>query len=178
MFARILDHPNIKVNTDSYLSSAAIMRMRNSYDCTIYSGPIDDFFDSRYGRLEYRSLRFEWRFAEARYLQPCMQINYPNDYDYTRTVEIKHITGQDCEGTVVCYEYPESRGEPFYPIPGDENQKVYLKYKALADEEARHSHPIRFLGRLAEYRYFNMDHVFIRSIRLANQLLGSKQVVL
>jgi UDP-galactopyranose mutase len=171
MFSRMLDHPNITVKTNSLLKPHTISQLRNDYDCTIYTGPIDTFFNFRYGKLGYRSLRFEWLHFEECYVQPCVQINYPSDFEYTRTVEIKHVTGQDCKETTICYEYPESHGEPFYPILTTENQEKYVKYKLLADKESARNNPIFFLGRLAEFKYYNMDHVFIRSIEHTNHIL-------
>ena len=125
--------------------------------------------------MEYRSLRFEWTYLRDNYKQPCVQINYPNDFEYTRTVEFKHVTGQNCEGTTICYEYPQSLGEPFYPIINDKNKKLYLKYKELADKLRKHNNPIYLLGRLAEFKYFNMDHVFLRSMKLSNMILNSNK---
>ena len=176
MFRKILDHPNIDVNLNCDVSAPEIRSLRNDYDYTIYSGPVDEFYDLTYGRLQYRSLRFVWTHLQENYGQPCVQINYPNDFDYTRKVEIKHVTGQKCRGTTICYEYPERIGEPFYPVLTEENQKRYNKYKILADRESLNKHPIIFLGRLAEYKYYNMDHTFVRAIETANRILGRNQV--
>lgn len=172
MFQRILDHANIIVKTNYPLSPSEVRKLRIKYNFVLYTGPIDSFFDFRFGELGYRSLKFEWNYLRDNYKQPCVQINYPNNYKYTRTVEIKHVTGQNCEGTTICYEYPQSLGDPFYPILNEDNKKKYLKYKALADELINQNDPIYFLGRLAEFRYFNMDHVFIRSMKLANKILN------
>ena len=172
MFRRMLDHDNIIVKTNCYFEPSAVMKMKNDFNCIIYTGKIDEFFQFRYGKLGYRSLSFEWKYFKDNYIQPCVTINYPGDFDYTRTVEIKHVTGQDCEGTTICYEYPRSQGEPFYPVLNKENQDKYTKYKALADKQEP---KIFFLGRLAEYKYFNMDHTFERSIALANQIWQNRR---
>lgn len=93
-----------------------------------------------------------------------MQINYPNEHDYTRTVEIKHVTGQVHPQTVISYEYPKAEGDPYYPIPTDENQALYLQYKELAEQETK-AHQVYFCGRLAEYKYFNTDEVIENALR-------------
>jgi UDP-galactopyranose mutase len=137
----------------------------------IYTGPIDEFFDHRYGQLPYRSLRFENEsFTPAQlkdreeisgklgHWQPAMQVNYPNDQEYTRIVEIKHATGQPCANTTIVREYPDDFGpgkEPYYPIPAPDATALYKKYKDLADAEMG----VSFIGRLATYRYYNMDQV-------------------
>jgi UDP-galactopyranose mutase len=141
------------------------------YRHMIYTGPIDEFYDHRFGNLPYRSLRFEHEsFTEDKlvericvsgkngFWQPAMQVNYPNDEAYTRIVEIKHATGQDCPNTTIVREYPEDYGpgkEPYYPVPAADSRDIYLRYKELADREANTS----FIGRLATYRYYNMDQV-------------------
>lgn len=170
MFRKMLDHPGIRVTLNSRLKGESIKSVRADYRAVIYSGAIDSFFDLRYGPLGYRSLRYRWEYSLASYMQPCVQINYPNEHEFTRSVEIKHVTGQDCEGTTVGYEYPESEGEPFYPLLTEENRARYQKYKALADQESREKTPVYFLGRLAQYQYLNMDHVFLRSIDLAKKI--------
>lgn len=178
MFRQMLKHSSINVTTNCYLSAAKIRKLRDDYDCTVYTGPIDDFFDFRYGNLEYRSLGFRWKYYKQKYIQPCVQINYPNDFKYTRIVEAKHVTGQDYKGTTLCYEYPKLKGEPFYPLLTKKSLRRYSRYKDLANKESNRTRPIYFVGRLAEYRYLDMDCVFIRAIQLANKILGFKQVKL
>ena len=153
----------------------------------IYTGPIDEFFDFSFGRLPYRSLRFEaesftpkklatragspanspWPVPPGFY-QPAMQVNYPNDEDFTRIVEIKHATGQQCANTTIVREYPDDFGpgkEAYYPIPAPDSAALYRQYKDLADSghspfRALHPHAkVSFIGRLATYRYYNMDQV-------------------
>jgi len=142
-----------------------------AYQRMIYSGPVDEYFDFSEGRLPYRSLRFEAESFSPEQLiarepisgkqgfwQPAMQVNFPNDHDYTRIVEIKHATGQLCENTTIVREYPEDFGpgrEAYYPIPAPDSSAIYARYKERADADPRTS----FLGRLATYRYYNMDQV-------------------
>lgn len=142
-----------------------------SYDRMIYTGPIDEFFDNRFGQLPYRSLRFENESfgpdalkereaiaGKAGFWQPAMQVNYPNEEEYTRIVELKHATGQLCTNTTIVREYPDDFGpgkEPYYPIPAPDAAALYKKYKELADAEKG----VSFIGRLATYRYYNMDQV-------------------
>lgn len=137
----------------------------------VYSGPVDEFFDFSEGRLPYRSLRFESEsFTPAQlvprepiakkkgFWQPAMQVNYPNDHDYTRIVEIKHATGQICDNTTIIREYPEDFGpgkEAYYPVPAPDSSAIYARYKEKAEAEKTTS----FIGRLATYRYYNMDQV-------------------
>ncbi len=150
MFERILDHPKIKLmlNTD-YREILGGVQFKHM----IYTGPIDLFYDHRFGELPYRSLRFEPETLEQEYYQPAMQVNYPNDYDFTRIVEIKHATGQKSPYTTIVREYPESVGDPYYPIPAPEPHALFQRYNALAEAEDR----VSFVGRLANYRYYNMD---------------------
>lgn len=153
MFQRMLDHPNITVqlNTDYFA-----VRNQMYANHTVYTGPIDAFFDFCFGRLPYRSLRFE---HECLPNHECYQqvgtINYPNDHEYTRITEFKHLTGQVHSATSIVREYPQAEGDPYYPIPRPENEALFKKYEALASER----HDVSFLGRLAQYKYYNMDQV-------------------
>jgi UDP-galactopyranose mutase len=126
-----------------------------SYKTLIYTGAIDEFLSHQFGPLPYRSLNFEFEHHEKDFYQDWVQINYPNDFDYTRIVEIKHATGQACESTTIVKEYPSDIGEPFYPIPNSENRLKYSKYKEEFEKLKDHY----FIGRLATYRYLNMDQV-------------------
>jgi UDP-galactopyranose mutase len=152
MFERMLAHPNIKVmlNTD-YREVVDLLPWRHM----IYTGPIDAFFGCKYGKLPYRSLRFEHRTVAQAQFQAVGTVNYPNDYAYTRISEFKHITGQEHPATSVVYEYPCADGDPYYPVPRPENTALYRRYEA--DAEALPE--VTFVGRLATYKYYNMDQV-------------------
>ncbi len=156
LFARMLRHPKIRtlLNCD-FGEVRGLIRPRHA---TVYCGPIDDYFGCRLGRLPYRSLKFDFVSHQCEWRQPCVQINYPNDFGYTRSVEIKHVTGQRHPETVVSYETPTADGEPFYPIPRRESAALYARYRELADAETAR-HRVYFCGRLAQYRYFNTDEV-------------------
>ncbi len=126
---------------------------------TVYTGPVDEYFGRRLGPLPYRSLRFDFVPYPTEYRQPCVQINYPNDFAYTRSVEVKHVTGQRHPETVVSYETPAAAGEPYYPTPTPAKlPPSTARYKRLADEETTRRR-VHFCGRLAQYRYFNTDEV-------------------
>jgi UDP-galactopyranose mutase len=142
-----------------------------NYGHLIYTGAIDEYYDHCYGALPYRSLRFEEQSFTAEQLrerepiagkagfwQPAMQVNYPNEHDYTRIVEVKHATGQQCANTTIVREYPDDYGpgkEAYYPIPTDDSAALYRRYAARAETESR----VSFVGRLATYRYYNMDQI-------------------
>lgn len=156
LFARMLSHPKIRVLLDTPF--AQVRNRVRPRRATVYCGPIDEYFGNRLGRLPYRSLRFEFRPYQVEWHQPCVQINYPNDFAYTRSVEIKHVTGQKHAETVVSYETPAAEGEPFYPVPRKESAELYKRYRALAEIETERNR-VYFCGRLAQYRYFNTDEV-------------------
>lgn len=141
-----------------------------SYDKLIYTGPIDEFFNYKYGRLPYRSLRFKFETYDKEFYQDWSQINYPNTYKFTRIVEIKHVTGQKIPRTTIVKEYPTSRGEPYYPIPTPKNQKLYLRYKKEADKLKN----VYFVGRLAQYKYLNMDQVIKEALDLFEKIKNGK----
>jgi UDP-galactopyranose mutase len=152
MFERMLDHPNIELRLGtSFAEVASKVRYRR----LIYTGPIDEYFDFCFGRLPYRSLRFEHRTFDSEQAQPVATINFPQTEDFTRVTEFKHLTGQSHPKTSVAYEYPSATGDPYYPIPREENYAIYRQYDALA----RDTRDVWFVGRLANYRYFNMDQV-------------------
>ncbi|HYI48462.1 MAG TPA: UDP-galactopyranose mutase [Allosphingosinicella sp.] len=153
MFNRMLDHPLIDVllSTDYREIVEEI-----EADHLIYTGPIDEYFDCRYGRLPYRSLRFEHKLVDVAQFQPVATVNYPDpQVPYTRITEYKHLTGQQHPQTSLTYEYPSAEGDPYYPIPRAENQALFKRYEALALETP----DVTFVGRLATYRYYNMDQV-------------------
>ncbi|WP_291425477.1 UDP-galactopyranose mutase [Deinococcus sp.] len=165
MFQNMLAHPNIKVmlNTD-YREVAGLI----SHGHLIYTGPVDAFFDHRFGRLPYRSLEFRHETHDVEQLLPVGTVNHPNDYAYTRISEFKHITGQRHHQTSVVYEYPRAEGDPYYPVPRPENAELYKRYEALADAEPN----VTFVGRLATYRYYNMDQVVAQALATFRRLSG------
>jgi UDP-galactopyranose mutase len=119
-------------------------------------------FNYQLGSLPWRSLDFDFRNYDQEFKQPCVQINYPNDHEYTRTVEIKHVTAQQAPNTVVSYEYSKATGDPYYPVPDIQNQKLLARYRELAEGEKRNN--VYFAGRLAEYRYLNTDEAIERAL--------------
>ncbi len=167
MFRKMLDHPLIRVslNTD-YRDVAGSIRPRRA---TLYCGPIDAYFDHALGRLPWRSLRFDWRTHDRVFVQPCVQINYPNDFAFTRSVEIKHVTGQQHPKTVIAHEYPERTGDPCYPIPAPEHRALYERYAELSREETR-SRGVYFAGRLATYRYINTDQAIEEALHIFEKI--------
>lgn len=177
----------------------------------VYTGPIDEYYDYRHGRLPYRSLRFESESftggqladpstlnphlsteqpAPAGFFQPAMQVNYPNSEDFTRIVEIKHATGQQCANTTVVREYPEDFGpgkEAYYPVPAPDSAAIYQKYKSLTETDPFPAHlqalappaaeprpSVSFIGRLATYRYYNMDQVVGMALKEAEKISASR----
>lgn len=152
MFQRMLDHENIHVllQADFKDVSSHIKARR-----IIYTGPVDEYFDFSLGKLPYRSLRFEHKTLTQEWLQPVAVVNYPQNELYTRVTEYKHLTGQSHPSTSVTYEFPCEDGDPYYPVPREENALLYKRYEALAREEPN----VWFVGRLATYRYYNMDQV-------------------
>ncbi len=164
MFERMLDHPNIKVmlNTD-YRE----IRDELDYDQLVYSGPVDEYFDYCYGKLPYRSLRFEHSTADQEHFQSVATVNYPaEDVAYTRITEYKHLTGQQHPKTSLTHEYPSAEGDPYYPIPRAENAELYRRYERLAAETPN----VTFLGRLGTYKYYNMDQVVGQALALFKRI--------
>jgi UDP-galactopyranose mutase len=153
MFKRMLDHPLIEVRT-----GVDFRDVRDEVDAAhiIYTGPIDEYFDHRFGKLPYRSLKFDHQTLEQEHHQPVGTVNYPSpDVPYTRISEYKHLTGQEAPVTTITYEYPSAEGDPYYPIPRAENQELFKRYEALGDA----TEGVTFVGRLATYRYYNMDQI-------------------
>ncbi|MBA3912324.1 MAG: UDP-galactopyranose mutase [Acidobacteriales bacterium] len=157
MFENMLDHPNIKImlNTD-YREIRTVIPFKH----LIYTGPIDEFFDFRYGKLPYRSLEFKHETVNRPVFQAEAVVNYPNEHLYTRITEFKYLTGQEHPKTAIVYEFPKWEGDPYYPVPRPENNALYKKYKALADANPT----VHFAGRLATYKYYNMDQVTAQAL--------------
>ena len=166
MFERMLAHPNIKVmlGTD-YREIEKMIPWRHM----VYTGPIDGFFAHRYGKLPYRSLEFRHETLDQVQFQPVGTINFPNDFAYTRVTEFKHLTGQQHGATSIVFEYPQSDGEPFYPVPHPESDAMYRQYEADAEQLT----DVSFIGRLASYRYYNMDQVVAQSLKLFKAFASS-----
>lgn len=157
MFEKMLDSPNIKIllNCD-YREIVEQISFREM----IYTGPIDEFFDYAHGKLPYRSLEFKHETHDTEKFQAAPVVNYPNEQLYTRITEFKYLTGQEHRKTSIVYEYPQSAGDPYYPIPRKENAAIYNQYKALTETRP----DVHFVGRLATYRYYNMDQIVAQSL--------------
>jgi UDP-galactopyranose mutase len=164
MFQNMLDHPNIKImlNTD-YRDIVDFIPFRQM----IYTGPVDEYFGYRFGKLPYRSLQFKFETLEVARHQPVAVVNYPNEHAFTRVTEFKHLTGQNHPKTSLVYEFPCAEGDPYYPIPRPENASLYKKYKKLAEAEPG----VYFAGRLATYKYYNMDQVTAQALTLYARIM-------
>jgi UDP-galactopyranose mutase len=171
MVERMLDHTNLKImlNTD-YQEIQGVIPHR----AMIYTGPIDEFFNYCYGKLPYRSLHFRHDTINAERYQEAPVINYPNEHPYTRVTEFKYLTGQEHAKAAVVYEYPCAEGDPYYPSPCPENTALYRQYQALAEGVAN----VHFVGRLATYKYYNMDQVTAQALTLFDKLAGTENKVL
>jgi UDP-galactopyranose mutase len=167
MFENMLDHPNIKIllNCD-YREVADDI----PYGKMIYTGAVDEFFQFRYGKLPYRSLQFDFQTVNQEWMQPVAVVNYPNEHLYTRVTEFKHLTGQVHPKSTLVYEYPGDDGDPYYPVPRPENNEIYKKYQQLAEATDVH-----FAGRLATYKYYNMDQVVAQALSIYARIVGKKR---
>lgn len=163
MFEKMLSHPNIKImlNTD-YREIQDVI----PYGEMIYTGPVDAFFEYRYGKLPYRSLDFKHETLNTPVHQSAPVVNYPNEHLYTRCTEFKYLTGQEHLKTSIVYEYPQAEGDPYYPVPRPENAELYKKYKELADSTPG----VYFVGRLATYKYYNMDQCVAQALTIFKQI--------
>ena len=167
LFENMLDHPNIKVmlNVD-YREVERIVPHRE----LVFTGPVDEYFDCRFGKLPYRSLEFRHETLDREVYQSAPVVNYPNDFLYTRVTEFKYLTGQEHSKTAVVYEYPRAEGDPYYPVPRPENAGLYQRYKALADD----TKGVHFVGRLATYKYYNMDQVVAQALMTFRKIAGER----
>jgi len=168
MFSNMLSHRNIKImlNTDykeikSYLP----------YKKMIFTGPIDYYFDYCFGKLPYRSIDFKFETFDLETYQSTGTINFPNEHLYTRVTEFKYLTGQRHLKTTVVYEYPTWEGDPYYPVPRPENAELYKKYQLLGASLKN----VHFVGRLATYKYYNMDQVVAQALTLFKKINSSQQ---
>jgi UDP-galactopyranose mutase len=168
MFERMLAHPNIKImlNTD-YREVQRMMKIPE----VIFTGPVDEFFDYRFGKLPYRSLEFKHETHNVAQMLSVAVVNYPNTNDYTRITEFKHLTGQVHDKTSIVYEFPKSSGDPYYPIPRPQCTAIYNQYKELADL----TKGVHFVGRLATYKYYNMDQVVAQALKTAESIVAKQQ---
>ena len=134
----------------------------------VFTGPVDEFFEFRFGKLPYRSLEFKHETHNSRMFQPAPVVNYPNEHPYTRVTEFKYLTGQEHEKTSIVYEFPRAEGDPYYPVPRPENTELYRKYQELAAATPG----VHFVGRLATYKYYNMDQVAAQALTVYAKIRG------
>lgn len=170
MVEKMLSHPNISLLLG--LDYKEIISNIN-YKTLVYTGPIDYYFDYKYGKLPYRSLDLKFETHDVEYYQPVAVVNYPNDYDFTRITEFKHMTGQKSNKTSILKEYPReaaAEDEPYYPVFDEQTNKLAERYRREVEKGSN----VFFLGRLAEYKYYNMDAVVARALELfSNKIAGS-----
>ncbi len=169
LFENMLDHPNIKImlNCDYREIEKEI-----PFNEMIYTGPVDAYFDYCYGKLPYRSLEFKHETHDTAVYQSAPVVNYPNEQLYTRVTEFKYLTGQEHAKTSIVFEFPKAQGDAYYPVPRKENTELYAKYKALADRTAN----VHFVGRLATYKYYNMDQIVAQALTTYGKMAGMKRI--
>ncbi len=167
MFERMLAHPNVTIRLETDYRDVPPADYREM----IYTGPVDAFFDCCFGKLPYRSIEFKFETHDRPVFQPGAVVNYPNEHEYTRITEFKYLTGQQHDKTTVVYELPTSEGDPYYPVPRPENAALYRKYKELADATPH----VLFVGRLATYRYYNMDQVVGQALATFDRVRSALQ---
>lgn len=171
MFEKMLHHPNITLALN--VDYRELMKEVN-YSQMIFTGPVDEFFNYRFGKLPYRSLYFKHETHDKEFFQSNAVINYPNEHLYTRVTEFKYLTGQKHPKTSLVYEFPREEGDPYYPVPRSENQDLYKRYKQLADNTPG----VYFVGRLATYKYYNMDQVTAQALTLFNRLQAVNDIAI
>jgi len=165
MFERMLTHPNVKI-----LLNASYREIKDAFPDAevIFTGPIDEYFDYRFGRLPYRSLEFKFETSNVPVAQTAPVINYPNENAYTRVTEFKYLTGQEHPKTTRVYEYAKAEGDPYYPVPQPQNALLYKRYHELAAATPG----VHFVGRLGTYKYYNMDQVVAQALTLYAKIAG------
>lgn len=178
MFENMTKHENITIAYQTEARDVLEVRDNKVYyegkafeGNVVFTGPIDEFFSCKYGRLPYRTLQFEFEHYEQNDFQGHSVVNYTVDQDYTRITEYKYLTGQQCEGTTISKEYPlaytgENGQIPYYSIANEENHALYRKYKMEADRIQN----FYLLGRLAEYQYYNIDVMVEKAIELSKKI--------
>jgi UDP-galactopyranose mutase len=171
MFEKMLSHPNIKImlNTDYKEIMDEV-----GYKKLIFTGPVDEFFNYRFGKLPYRSIEFKFETHDKDRFQETGTINYPNDYAFTRITEFKYLTGQKHEKTSIVYEFPKAEGDPYYPIPKSDNAELYKKYQTMAEQLSN----TYFVGRLATYKYYNMDQVVAQALATFKKIQHEENLIL
>ena len=171
MFENMLDHRNITIALN--VDYRDLLREVHCQEI-VYSGPVDEFFDMRYGKLPYRSLEFKHETHDREYFQIAPVVNYPDEHaaPFTRITEFKYLTGQRHSRTAIVYEFPRAEGDPYYPVPRPENTLLYRKYQELADATRN----VHFVGRLATYRYYNMDQVVAQALTLVGKLHNTRRL--
>jgi UDP-galactopyranose mutase len=169
MFENMLDHKNITIvtNTD-YRDIIREVQFREM----VYSGPVDEYFDCRFGKLPYRSLEFLHETHSQAVYQQAPVVNYPNENSYTRITEFKYLTGQGHPKTAIVKEFPRAEGDPYYPVPRPENALLYKQYQALAEATPN----VHFVGRLATYKYYNMDQVVAQALTTVAKMHGTRRL--
>jgi len=168
MFERMLSHPNIKILLNAnYREMLGVIPFAD----VIFTGPIDEFFDYRFGKLPYRSLEFRFETRNTEVAQEAPVINYPNENAFTRVTEFKYLTGQEHPKTTLVYEYARAEGDPYYPVPQPQNAALYKQYQELAAQTTG----VHFLGRLGTYKYYNMDQVVAQALTLYAKLSGVRR---
>lgn len=168
MFQNMLSHKNIKVmlNTD-YKEIIDFIPYKN----LVFTGPVDEYFNYCYGKLPYRSLEFKFESVDQEVFQPTGTVNYPNEQLYTRITDFKYLTGQKHSKTAIVYEYPKAEGDPYYPVPRPENAELYKKYQQLAASMTN----TYFVGRLATYKYYNMDQVVAQALTTFKKIIQGQE---
>lgn len=184
MFEKMLDHENITVEIGvdarsrvTFSEGSVFLDGQAFTGDVIYTGPLDELFDCRFGRLPYRSLRFDFEYYDKPDYQGHSVVNYTVSEDFTRITEFKYLTGQQAEGTTIVKEYPfaytGAEGEiPYYSIANEANQKLYEQYRGLVE----HIPNVWLLGRLAEYKYYNIDAMVLKALELTDKIKKDKEV--
>lgn len=163
MFENMLDHQNIKIILNTGYRE---LLKEVQFKKLIFTGPVDEFFDYCFGKLPYRSLEFKHETLETEVFQEAPVINFPNEHEFTRVTEFKYLTGQRHSKTSIVYEFPQAEGDPYYPVPNKPNAELYMRYKELTQAAT----DVYFAGRLATYKYYNMDQVVAQSLKIYSDI--------
>lgn len=169
MFKKMVSNKKIKILLNKDFKK---IREKIDFKFLIYTGTPDSYFNYKYGKLEWRSLNFKFQTFKKNFLQKCVQYNYPNNYKFTRKVEIKHVTKQKSQFTLISKEYPVKKGDPYYPINDKRNSRIFAKYKKLMNNEKKNN--VFFEGRLANYKYLNTDEVIEKALELFDEIKKKK----